>query len=837
MRASLLSLALTVLSLAAPEAAAQVPVPACDNFVGREVFAELYGATTGGFKVYRATDGGVVGGGGIRSRPGCDFIWELRGNIDPGSPADIVCEIGQPPCNDARNLYLLFVSGDVYLYSPLGGPGSFYSPVIGGTNSPDIGFGIFGGSGVTQVKAAYGQPTASATSPMYYENVLPNGYVMPYDSQTAGAQGGYGGTPGFFLTKIATNCPAPPDDPRLSAGTCGVDPMSYRFAPQGDARLPPEGGSYVWDLTGITLSFGPASRLVLDKPITITAGTLTATDPANGWAGVRVAGGTATLTGNATVERVGQAPASLLPPPAASVIVSGGGEVVLDGARLRDSGAGGLLVSGKGSSGRVLGGTLITDNAGGPGVLATSRGSVTVESDAVVITGNAGGVAATGTGSRVLVTAAQILSNDGPGVRAAGGGRVDVLRYTGNTPPATPTTPTVIDNNVGGLYAMAAGGTGGGLISSGVLSDVCCDVPSLGNHNFRLNNIGPAFDIRSLGGSAVEATRNYWGTTSASAVEREKDASSYLEYQPVRTTAATAGVARGVAGTPGRASLGAEPFEAAARVRDDVLSLVRQAEGRVRAGDGDAAAGLLISAWMLAETDDDRLAVSESAGRTLAAIEPASLVAWSTGAGAWGMRARAAGLVGHDRAAEAAVLAATLAATAGTDAAGHRVRGLSLLVEAAVAAGDAPAAVSALSALADADPEGAADLAVSVALAFPEAVVSLKRGVAGAPAVAATAEASPGKVALSGLSLSVGPNPSSGVVRVALTGAASSEAEIAVYDVLGRQVAVLHRGVAGADAAVVFDGSALPVGLYVVRAVVRGAAGTSVLTRAVTVAR
>ena len=97
----------------------------------------------------------------------------------------------------------------------------------------------------------------------------------------------------------------------------------------------------------------------------------------------------------------------------------------------------------------------------------------------------------------------------------------------------------------------------------------------------------------------------------------------------------------------------------------------------------------------------------------------------------------------RDETADAAALASTLAATPGTGdvAEGHRVRGLSLLVETAVASGDAATAVSSLSDLADADPEGAADLAVSVALAFPEAGVIASRSGAATRGGAATPDA------------------------------------------------------------------------------------------------
>jgi hypothetical protein len=48
---------------------------------------------------------------------------------------------------------------------------------------------------------------------------------------------------------------------------------------------------------------------------------------------------------------------------------------------------------------------------------------------------------------------------------------------------------------------------------------------------------------------------------------------------------------------------------------------------------------------------------------------------------------------------------------------------------------------------------------------------------------------------------------------------------VAVYDVLGREVAVLHDGLTSAqEETVTFDASALPAGLYIVRLEAEGVA-------------
>jgi hypothetical protein len=105
------------------------------------------------------------------------------------------------------------------------------------------------------------------------------------------------------------------------------------------------------------------------------------------------------------------------------------------------------------------------------------------------------------------------------------------------------------------------------------------------------------------------------------------------------------------------------------------------------------------------------------------------------------------------------------------------------------------------------------------------------------PVVTAQEPGAPGETSVV---LEVVPNPSRGEATVTLTLGAPSEVAVALYDVLGREVAVLASGRYGAGAhASLLDGSALPPGVYVVRAAVgavqRG--GAQVLARRVTVVR
>jgi predicted outer membrane repeat protein len=69
------------------------------------------------------------------------------------------------------------------------------------------------------------------------------------------------------------------------------------------------------------------------------------------------------------------------------------------------------------------------------------------------------------------------------------------------------------------------------------------------------------------------------------------------------------------------------------------------------------------------------------------------------------------------------------------------------------------------------------------------------------------------------LTLSAYPNPSRGAVTLALDVPGTDRVRVALYDVLGREVAVLHDGpLAAGSHRLAFDGADLPTGVYLVRA-------------------
>lgn len=91
-----------------------------------------------------------------------------------------------------------------------------------------------------------------------------------------------------------------------------------------------------------------------------------------------------------------------------------------------------------------------------------------------------------------------------------------------------------------------------------------------------------------------------------------------------------------------------------------------------------------------------------------------------------------------------------------------------------------------------------------------------------------------GATARRGADLSARPNPSAGEATIHFSLAEAGPAHLAVYDVLGREVAVLVNGtVEAGERSVRFDGAALPAGIYVYRLT----AGGHTSTRSLLIAR
>ncbi len=868
-----------MLSLAVPEAAAQkgldVARPPCDSGSGirqYEIPIEFReGASLIAFRVYDSTGAPVapiflLGGPNQyqattvvmnAARVGlCDYLVGFAPHQTP-SPADSLVSVLYPRTTTAITVEiarLQLVQGDTvvtgtdrFVYSSgsvITEPKSFFNPLL--DTPADVYLEVV--SDGTRVSPAHFWATPGVAPTRFMDDVVQDdGWVYPYHEQAFCAR--------VSCPNSATgNLHGPLIMPVDSVFVSG-QPFTKRLTPDLSIVLSSTAG-VDWSENWLTLAFAPGTRLETRGTFNASGVTFTAADAAQGWGGVRVAGGHATLGAGATVSGVA-APAMGFGPSSAAGVTVTGGSVTLDGAVVQGTvGGAGVYVSGKGASASITGTTEIFSNASGPGVRVDAGGSVTVAGDDVQIYGNAEGVVATGSGSRAYVSGGLIRSNAGPGLRATSGARIDVLRVIGGGSGsliATSTRAARLTSNAGGLYATGGKQAGGVVNSEAPYVCVQAPCPVTGQHEFRLNNLGPAFDALAYSGSQVLATHNFWGTSDRTAIQTDTLGASVVSIDPILTDPPASGAVAGRDAPNGMPAAGASPALGRGRVDAGVQALLAEADAWVPSGDSVRAGARLLSAWALAATDDDRLAVSEAAGRALLVVQPPALVAWAAGAAGsvgperpWGRRALALSLAGQSRYAEASAVAQALASEdgAGTDdwAELHRARGFGLLVEVAVASGDAPGAVAALTSLADVDPEGAADAALAVAVAFPDVDVSFVQGAAGRGGVAAKAGApTDAATAVGGLDLglAVGPNPAAGTVRVSLTLATGADAAVAVFDALGRRVAVLHEGAAPAGRlAASFDAAALPAGVYVVRAVVRSAdGGSSVLARRVVVAR
>jgi hypothetical protein len=218
----------------------------------------------------------------------------------------------------------------------------------------------------------------------------------------------------------------------------------------------------------------------------------------------------------------------------------------------------------------------------------------------------------------------------------------------------------------------------------------------------------------------------------------------------------------------------------------------------------------------------------------VAALDSASV----TDARPWALRALA---VAHASAGDAAGAdAAALALVtefAGTE---HEATGLGVRTRLAAEAGSA-SALALLDDLYAVAPTSATFMtaAAVVAAAFPEADLPGMRG-GDSPTETSVAakdgESSATASEAQALSVSVWPNPSVGTARVSVSGT-DGVVDVAVFDALGREVAVLAEGAAidaGSFEAVV---PALPAGVYLVRAAFHGAGVATVRVARLTVVR
>jgi hypothetical protein len=727
-----------------------------------------------------------------------------------------------------------------YVYVPTGvlDPGStseFYRPTAE-AGQADTRFEVYVDTSAVadtmRVRAKMGFMRAS------YEDAFAGPYVVPYDHERACAQGCPEEPPGFFLTRL-------PDGAARPTATT----QRYTFAAEDDTEIAEEGEWLTWDVAGLEVAFGAGRRLyVKGGAFTADDVTFTAAVDTLGWGGIAfVEGSEGTLTG-VTVELVkgppdtaGDAAVEAYGATTAPTVVTLSGSFIENGTNVH-----GVWASGTEA--------LVTiDDEGfvqnmevdGVGVVAAAGAEVRVYGNTTIRLNGATGAAATGTGSLLYLYESVVTNNDGYGVVSQSSGEVIFGRHDSTT---TIAGVEVSSSVLGGLYALLGSDLTAGLYddAQGICTDGC--------QNQVLNNYdgqpGGRFDGKATGGSALRAEYDFWGqgrTLDSLEVYKDTGAGSVLDVTPLWNGQAprmgdpsprarrmgTQGASAALRG--GTSGVGITP-EGTLPVPDSsaVLALVDQTYTAAALGDAAAAIAALLDALPLAQTPDEYGLAFGTAARFLShGGDPALEGYLSTRTGTedearpWALTALLAADAAEGRTGAAWARANTLSTEyAGTD---HALPGLGMTVRLAFGANDLASAEAAFASLEAGWPdlletESAAALVRRLEETLAVGVGS-RTGVPGAPVGVVLEPASMEGPAAFRL-LGARPNPFAGRTRLPFEVAVPSRVQLAVYDVLGRKVAVLADGAyqPGRYEAV-FDGRGLASGLYLVQARVESVAG------------
>ncbi|HLT48365.1 MAG TPA: S8 family serine peptidase, partial [Rubricoccaceae bacterium] len=572
---------------------------------------------------------------------------------------------------------------------------------------------------------------------------------------------------------------------------------------------------------GVTLRFHPGVALVVEGTLVADSTLFTEAVPGQGWGGLRfdvdpmsLAPPPSALTG-CTIEDA-KGPTGVSGDAAVEVY---GGTVTLSGTTIRDgTNVHGLWASGAGALVTLDEESHIENMTGnGKGVVAANGAEVRVY-DSIIEENDDTGAVATGMGSRLYLYQSTVDQNGGYGVGSQVSGEV-FFHKPGAPLPALGVT--VSSSALGGLYAINSADMTAGLYAE---DDPAYCVAACQN-NILNNWQGPNdFDARSVNAAVLWAEYDFWGEgRTLNDLEIGTSSGGFLDVTPLwdgtslRTTAPAA--RRG----------GPELPESVTALMDEAY--------RVRAqGDSAAATAALRAALPLALTSDERGLAYGASGRFLSHAAVPGLEAYlgtrtrpGDAARPWALAALLSAYAAQDRTAEAWAVARTLATEyAGSD---HALAGLAMTVRLAAEAGDLASAEEALAGLREGWP-------ALVETEAAEAIVWRLRGdgagvrMDGPASAAATGNMTGFRL------LGARPNPFRGRAVVPFEVPEAAQVRVSVYDVLGREVAVLADGrfEAGRYEATL-DGAGLAAGLYLVRAtVVAGDAESRYVSR-VTVLR
>lgn len=648
----------------------------------------------------------------------------------------------------------------------------------------------------------------------YTPDACMNGFTVGQYTRMLDLTGEYrpslGGTPGLERVSADVTLTLEPDAQLLLTQVVEIE---------ADGTLLLQDGG-LWGFT-------PFSSLNVLGQLDADGVTFTEADTGQGWEGIAFkASSSGTLT-DVTIEEFGHTYTGGLRPFLYGLSVYNA-DVSLLGSTVR-GGASAYGVVVQGTTGELTVNqngsehSLIQDNDSG-GALASGGGRLLLYNSDVLENGGHG-VTVHGAGTRAYLHEATIAENGGVGLQA---GYTSAVYFERLDNPDHSSTTILDENESGGLaaYQGAAVNAGNKLINGACIFYWNNRIT---NHAYR----GPApFDARAQTGSTVQARCDYWGLGitdpyDPSPLTLDEDAASLIEVVPLLTSppAFRAG------GAPLAAKAGGEP---PAPRGSAVHALVAEALDAESEGRWTAAFALYLGALRAADDGAGRRLAFSAATRLLGSPgTPApppglltALEAWAHGpsgsaARPWALRVLTAAHAAGDDMAEARL--ATQALVTDYPEGEHAAWGLASEVGLALRAGDAAGAVALLAALEAGwpdDPQVATARAL-VATALGEDALPEPAGRTTA-AFAEVAEAPAGFRLLAAY-----PNPFNPEAVVPFTLAATADVRVAVFDVLGREVALLAEGryEAGRHEAVL-DGSALPSGLYLVRLTAEPLAGS-----------
>ena len=636
-------------------------------------------------------------------------------------------------------------------------------------------------------------------------------------------QAGGGAVTGVFFARL--NPTGPP--PSLSS-------LTFNMSPLHDAEIPATWNTDWTDYASLELRFPAGRRLVVNGTLNTESVTLTASNPSQGWAGVRFnpgSGGTWTGTPSdpTVIERVAGdvAPSCLTTPCSETAAVTlDGASPTFEQVRIFNPVPGtylhGLRATGSNAKPVITG--LEVAGMSGSGVYAHAGARPRLRGPDVVLTQNVEtAVLASGSGTRPFLSAVQTPSGlRGPVILNGGDGGVAAVtlgRVTFGTSASAGLGYADIRENGGrGLSA-----SGGGDLDAGTFG--------LHSRNIIYDNwvVNPTGNGLATGtGSSVMARCNWWGTTTPAAFRigaqsgATFDATTFLTGDPYDSTPDNCvdgnGNPEGRVAGPALAAetAGDAPSDARGRTPADHLAAAMEMH--------PAEAVALLAALVSDHADTPEAASALSLAGAIAEDEvarPAALALLARYArgerAVLRQAAHQALVVAHHGAGDtegALASAAALVAMGGDAARTGRAAEVFVLADAERTA----AALAALAALeADAPRSDEAAAARLHLAARGTAVPAPRMSVPETLAPTVVSSTAPGEA----LAVSVRPNPTAQGATVTVSLAEAGAVRVSVHDLLGREVAVLLAGEreAGTHAATV---PTLAPGVYTVRAVGAG---------------